>query len=277
MQLKHNQRRTISAATARIPDMEKDDKSSIWPRPQWRNSGDPAVVLYFAFGDLGAVPTIPGERYRTRGIPPGVDVLHQRNAELATWPGYPLSGGLGRVLRQDQPHLVAHASRASDVLMLRGTLADPPSLDYLRDVTGVLTGLLDRGIDIVVDPLTLTIFDAASWHKHHRGDDLFDVRRHVLILNSPDDAPGTARVHTRGMARFARPDIDIRAVPAAAAAAMGQLAEQLASYQALGGIIAEGHQIDIEPLGQPLRARRMARSGSPEDNTRIEFVWPAAD
>lgn len=256
--------------------MDKPD-NVIWSRPQWRSSGRDALVLYFAFGELGEMPPIPGERYRTRGIPAGVQVLQQKNAELATWSGYPLSGGLGDALQADQPALVAQARRAADVLMLRGTLPDPQDLDYLRDVTGVLTALLDRGACAIVDPLTLSIFDAAGWQAQHRGDDRFAVRRHVLIMSDADTAPDTVRVHTRGMARFARPDIAIRHVPAAAAAAIGQLAEELATYQALGGLIAEGHSIDIEPLGRPLRAHHLEDAGQRFDNARVEFAWPAAD
>lgn len=255
--------------------MDKPD-TVIWPRPQWRSSGSEALVLYFVFGELGEMPPIPGERYRTRGIPPGVQVLQQANAQLATWPGYPLSGGLGNALQAEQPSLVEQARAATDVLMLRGTLPDPQDLDYLRDVTGVLTALLDRGGIAIVDPLTLSIFDADSWQSQHRGDDRFEVRRHVLIMSDADTAPDTVRVHTRGMSRFARPDVNIRQVPAPAAAAIGQLVEELATFQALGGLIAEGHSIEIEPLGQPLRAQHLPDAQGHGDNAQIEFVWPSA-
>lgn len=256
--------------------MDKPD-NVIWPRPHWRSSGRDALVLYFVFGELGDMPAIPGEHYRTRGLPAGVQVLQQKNAKLAPWPGYPLSGELGSALLSDQPALVEQARRADNVLMLRGTLPDPRDLDYLRDVTGVLTALLDRGACAVVDPLTLSIFDAASWQAQHRHDDRFEVRRHVLIMSDADTEPGTIRVHTRGMARFARPDIAIRQVPAAAAAAIGQLAEELAAHQALGGVIAEGHRIEIEPLGRPLHAHHLADAPQRFDNARVEFVWPATD
>ncbi|MCE5233810.1 MAG: hypothetical protein ABFC67_04085 [Mizugakiibacter sp.] len=247
----------------------------VWPRPQWSVSGQEAVVLWFVFGDFDAELPVDGAAYRTRGVPDGVEFARYRNADLAAWAGYPLAGSLGRLLGEEEPALLARAAHAQECLVLRGTLPDPADLDYLHDCVGLIAALNDLGGIAVVDPQMLSIFDAETWRRRYFADAAFTVREHVLILCSEDaEHAGRLHVHTRGMRKFARPDLSIRNVPAAAAGAAGQLAERFAQFQALGGRIADGHEVALDDT-LAMRARRAGDLDDPAfNNLHVALVWP---
>ena len=247
-----------------------------WPRPHWKDSGDEAFLLWFVFGDFGEGFSVDAQRYRTRGTPPGIDVVRYVNRELAKWDGYPLAGMLGRILYDENPLLVERAKRAGECAMLRGSIADPADFDALRDLIGTLTALVDAGGVAVVDPQTLSMFDAATWHERFFAADAFQPRDHVLVLCDEDEEnPGRRRVHTRGMRKFARADIDIRNVPTELSDAAGGLAGELIDHQARGGLVPDGHVIELQGAGTSMTVRR---AGGPHDpgfsNRYLALRWP---
>lgn len=247
-----------------------------WPRPQWRDSGDEALLVWFVFGDFDADLAIDGPRYRTRGTPAGVEVIRYVNRELAKWDGYPLAGTLGRVLWDENARLFEQARQAGECVMLRGAIPDPSDLDALRDLVGTITALTDRGAAAVVDPQILSMFDAAEWRRRYFADDVFGSREHVLILSSEDERhAGRHWVHTRGLRKFARPDVSIRNVPLEAIDAAGGLADRFADFQALGGIVDESREVMVAGLPRGMRARLAGSLEDPDFNNRhLALHWP---
>ena len=248
---------------------------SIWPRPQWQDSGEHALLLWFVFGDFEADFAIDAERYRTRGTPAGVDVVRYANRELAKWDGYPLAGALGKLLWEEDARLFERATRAGECVMLRGTIADPPDLGPLRDLVGTITALIDVGGVAVVDPQTLSMFGADAWRMRHARD-AFSAREHVLILCNEDTRhAGRLHVHTRGLRKFARPDVSIRNLPPAAASLAGELAERFVDFQCAGGVVADGHEVELEGAPEGVRARVAGELDDPEFNNRhLALRWP---
>jgi hypothetical protein len=247
-----------------------------WPRPQWQDSGDPAFLLWFVFGDFEPDFKIDATTYRTRGTPSGIEVVRYVNRELAKWDGYPLDGALGRLLWDENARLFERAKKARECVMLRGALADPSDLDALRDLIGTITALTDLGGIAVIDPQTLSMFDAGEWRERFFADDAFDARDHVLILCSEDArTSGRLHVHTRGMRKFARPDISIRNVPPGAANVAGELADRFVGFQALGGIVADGHAIETEGAPANMTIHRTGTLDDPEfNNVHLALRWP---
>ena len=248
-----------------------------WPRPQWQDSGEQAFLLWFVFGDFDADFAIDAHLYRTRGTPAGVDVVRYVNRELAKWDGYPLSGALGKLLWEEDARLFERATRAGECVMLRGAIADPPDLDPLRDLVGTLSALADLGGVAVVDPQTLSMHGADAWRKRHARD-AFSARDHVLILCSEDTRnAGRLHVHTRGMRKFARPDVSIRNLPPAAANLAGELAERFVEFQCAGGLVADGHAVQLEGASAALRVHVAGEPDDPEFNNRhLALHWPDA-
>lgn len=245
-----------------------------WPRPQWRDSGEQALLLWFVFGDFEPDFQIDAERYRTRGTPEGIAVVRYANRELAKWNGYPLAGTLGGLLYEEDTALFEQAKRARECVMLRGTLADPADLDSLRDLLGTITALTELGGVAVIDPQTLSMFDGAEWRHRFFAHDAFTARDHVLILCN-DDARNTGRlhVHTRGLRKFARPDISVRNVPPDAAEAAGELAARFVDFQVRGGLVPDGHAIDLDgvPVGLQVRS---AGEDAEFSNRVLALRWP---
>jgi len=247
-----------------------------WPRPQWHDSGDEAFLLWFVFGDFDPDLRIDAHKYRTRGLPAGIDAVRYANRALERWDGYPLAGTLGRLLWDEDARLFERAKAAGDCWMLRGTLQDPPDLDALRDLTGSIAALCDGGGIAVVDPQILSMFDAMQWSRRHLARDAFVAREHVLILCDEDEShAGRVRVHTRGMRKFARPDIDVRNVPPHAANLAGELAARFVEFQCAGGLVADGHVVEFDDAPDGLVAHLAGTLDDPAFNNRhLALRWP---
>lgn len=255
--------------------MPTDAAGGHWARPYWHASGEDARLLYFVFGafagDACALPAV-------QRLPPGIACTGYRHAALRQWEGYPLAGSLGAVFEDEVPRALAAAREAPDVLRLAGSVPDPANLDYLRDTLHVVTDLMDAGGVAVVDPQTSDLFDHDAWRRRFGAAHADTLRQHVLVLcdGDPDDA-ARQWVHTRGMRKFARPDLGITGVPPGEADRAGALCVQLVDMLARGGHIADGQVLGVDGLPAPLVARLHNDAGNPRFyNTHVALAWPRA-
>lgn len=247
-----------------------------WSRPHWSRDENRAMLLYFVFGAF-ATELQPGlSAYASNGLPHGVEMRRIPKAMLAHWEGHPLRGALGEVLRESNPDAFEAARKAPECLMLRGELSDSESLVYLRDVIGVVTALLDAGGIAVVDPQILEVFPVDDWRARFVGPECATPRNHVLVL-CQDDASGGAWIRTRGMRKFARPDISIRRVPQAEVQRAGAVAARLVELEARGMRFGDGATVDVEGIAGGLQVTRGGSVDDPEfNNTKLELIWPKA-
>jgi len=246
-----------------------------WPRPYWQAGGDAKAMLqFYVFGAFRPELAIPARNYGSPGLPAGVEIQRFQNAVLRKWEGWPLGGSLGALLREDTPEAFETARLAPDVLVLRGELDDPATLDYLRDTLGVLAGMLDAGASAILDPQILTLFDATHWRRHYLVKGGAPPRHHALILSS-EDGGGRHWVHTRGMRKFARPDISLVNVPGVELERAGVLAEKLVELLALGARFDADQPLEVDGLAAPLFARPGGDLDDPRfNNLHVEFRWP---
>lgn len=245
-----------------------------WTRPQWSRDEAKAMMLYFVFGQFAEQPELDLSAHASEGLPPGMEMRRIPKAMLAHWEGHPLRGALGEILRDGNPDAFEAARKAPECLMLRGELPDSESLTYLRDTMGVVAALLDAGGIAVIDPQILEIFAADEWRARYADADISAPRNHVAILCHDDDA-GNARIKTRGMRKFARPDVSIRQVPQDDVQRAGAVAARLVDLQARGMRFGEGSTVDVDGLPDGLCVTRGGSLDDPEfNNTHIELVWP---
>lgn len=249
-----------------------------WTRPHWSRDEARAMLLYFVFGEFAAEPELDLSAHGSRGLPQGVEILRIPKDRLAHWDGHPLRGALGGILREGHPAAFEDARRAPECLMLRGELPDADSLVYLGDTLGVIAALLDEGGVAVVDPQILEIFSAADWRERYIGEAASESRNHVAILCNDHAAGDTDQwIHTRGMRKFARPDVSIRGVPQSAVQDAGAVAARLAELGARGMRFGDGSKVDVEGLPDGLHITRGGSLDDPEfNNTHIEMSWPNA-
>ncbi len=240
-----------------------------WKRPYWHASDEQATLLYFVFGRFHGDAATPV-------LPDGIRSTRHAHAALRDWDGYPLAGSLGEVLAADAPHAFEAARDTPDVLRIAGTLRDPASLDYLRDTLEAIARSFDAGAVAVVDPQVSGLYDRAAFMHRLATGNGSSLRQHFLVLCDADpDDPDRQWVHTRGLRKFARPDISLTRVPAGETDRAGALCRQLADMQALGGRFAEGQPLPVDEVG----VFRAHHAGSPGDprffNTHVELRWPA--
>ena len=247
-----------------------------WSRPHWSRDEAKAMLVWFVFGGFPAEPKLDLTAHGSHGLPQGVEILRIPKDRLAHWDGHPLRGALGEILREGNPGAFELARKAPECLMLRGELADADSLAYLRDTLGVVSALLDVGGVAVADPQILELFSADDWRTRYTPDTIAAPRSHVLVL-CQDDTGGTAWIKTRGMRKFARPDISIRGVPQADVQRAGAVAARLADLQARGMRFGDDSSVDVEGLPDGLKVKRGGSLDDPEfNNTHLELVWPNA-
>jgi hypothetical protein len=244
-----------------------------WSRPHWSRDEARAMLLYFVFGEFAAEPKLDLTAHGSHGLPQGVEILRIPKDRLAQWDGHPLRGALGGILRDGNPDAFDAARKAPECLMLRGELADADSLAYLRDTLGVVTALLEAGGVAVVDPQILEMFSADDWRARYKDDAIATPRSHVLVL-CQDDTGDTAWIKTRGMRKFARPDISIRRVPQSEVQRAGAVAARLADLQARGMRFGDGSTVDVEGLPDGFKIERGGSLDDPEfNNTHLEIEW----
>ncbi|HET7593099.1 MAG TPA: hypothetical protein VFK00_08860 [Rhodanobacteraceae bacterium] len=247
-----------------------------WTRPRWSRDEARAMLVYFVFGEFAAEPTLDLSAHGSQGLPQGVEILRIPKERLAHWQGHPLRGALGDILRDGNPAAFETARKAPECLLLRGELADPDSLAYLRDTLGVISALLDAGGIAVVDPQILELFSAEDWRVRYAGGNPASSRRHVAVLCS-DGAADHAWIHTRGLRKFARPDISIRGVPREQVQHAGEVAARLAELQVQGMRFGDGSTVDVEGIPGGLTVTRAGSLEDPEfNNTHLEMDWPSA-
>jgi hypothetical protein len=210
-----------------------------WPRPAFQPTGNKALVWYQIYGHFPDTVDISRGKYRCGGVPAGIMLEHYFRADHEdTVTGFLKHPFFAAALKRELPGLAGGVDSAPECTIIRGEVPDTANLDYLRDVVGLVAWFLDNGGLAVLDPQTLQWYGHEKW----RGE-LFEpggpaARHHVVILVS-EDKDGLW-LHTRGMRKFARPDVSIHSVPASQRDAAIELLNRLVELQASGQIIAEG-------------------------------------
>lgn len=245
-----------------------------WPRPHFMPGGGDAFLFYVAFTEAPAEWTVSGSQYRTAGFPPGLEVMAygpDNNPQVVD--GF-RNGPLRDRLAEQAPDLLDKVAQTRGCVIFRGHIADPETLDYHRDVIGLLQWLIDQGAGAILDMTAAEWWSPGDWRSR-----VFDPseplpHRHVTIYASPQD-DGRIWLHTRGMLKYGRPDISFRRVPIAEQARAADIVNRFIELQALGGIVAEGQAIRIAGVPDGMAARHSGDIDDPDFNNRhIAFDWP---
>jgi hypothetical protein len=249
------------------------DELKSWPRPYFvPNGGDP-LLFYAIFGEFDLTRVLSPSKYRTSGKPEWLDLVTFNRSQHADVISAYQSGAIWDMLSRDTPLTANEAERAPQCIGLRGEPADPPTLDYFRDVIGVVTWLLDVGGSAVFDPQMLWLWSADEWREEAFATGEPSPDRHTTIMVSEEEG-GTSWYHTRGMRKFGRPDLSVRGVGSAHAEGVTLLLERFVEYQAFGGVIPEGEEVRTQTLPPGGVCRRCGSHEDPEfNNVHVEIEW----
>jgi len=250
-----------------------------WPRQFFEPSDDKALVWYQIYGHFPDAIEISQSAYRCSGVPTGISVgNHTQAGDGEDWTSFvkhPLSAAR---LHDQLPKFAQAVETAPDCTIIRGEVPDSATLDYLRDVVGLVTWFFDHGAVAVLDPQTLTWYDREKWRREVFEPNGPVPRQQVVILFS-DEADGASAksfwYHTRGMRKFARPDLSIHHVPPQYQTAVVDMLNRLIEAQAFGGLVPEGQLIQMQSLPPGMTCHHAGDLNDPDfNNTHIEIQWP---
>ncbi len=180
-----------------------------WPRPYFKATEQQTKVFFVCFGK-GPFSDLPLSRARF-GLP-DIDLLnridvreHQRAASQAWFEGW-WSGAFAAVAERDLgPDLPLLTT--SDVCFTLGLeLADQADVSPQQSVWGLARWLCERGANVVLD------VHAFHFRTRQNVDELdfggSDVLRDIkLVLEAEPTRDGLHLMHTRGLCKFARPEL----------------------------------------------------------------------
>ncbi len=247
-----------------------------WQRPHHVAVDDSAFLLYWVFGAFQPGVEIDARGYRTRGLPTGVSgQVYLHDSVRGTAPD-PLADPMGALLRAKAEATFDAARATPHAMLIRGELPDQVNLLYLRDIIGFIQSLIDAGGVAVLDVQSMALRNALQWRESMFAPDAPRALNEVVMLRSKDDHhAGRAWLHTRGLRKFARPDLSIRNVPQDAVFNAQLVLERAADYLIAGGVFAEGGEVRMSVAPPGLIAHTVGDLDDPDFNNRhTGFVWP---
>jgi hypothetical protein len=208
-------------------------------------------------------------RHHADRVPEELQASSHERASAPEWfAGFFARPGLGFGMDRafgDGADAVRAAERGT---VLRGDFTDPQNLQYLRNTVGVVSALFDQGGLGVLDLHACRWWSVQEWRRRFVGENRLRVQDHIQIVVTDDDRhhPGLW-VHTRGMRKFGRPDLQIKHVPGEwtpdnrRVKAAGNLLNSVAEYLCSGAVIEGG-----QTLSFPGRSNRCAFRLTPDDS-----------
>lgn len=259
-----------------MPPAFHDRPLQDWPRRYYQPGGGDAQVAYVVFGRLAESLDMSGAAYRTRGLPEGVEAMRFERRDHPEFFRAYNEGPIWSTLKAEDPALAALIRGQEACVLVHGEAGDQPTLNYLRDVVGVLTALLDNGGVAIHDRQTYRFWSPGDWRREIFDHSQSYPRQHTVIYVSREDRGGEW-IYTHGMRKFGRPDISARNVPADHREAAIELCNRFIELQAFGGIIPDGQEIRMGSLPQGMVCHRRGGVDDPDfNNVRVEIAWPGS-
>ncbi|XUM20236.1 hypothetical protein ACRAVF_21955 [Bradyrhizobium oligotrophicum S58] len=248
-----------------------------WPRPQFAAGGNDPFLFYVVYGSVDMGQPMSRSAYRSEGPPNGIELMGYGPSVHPDVVSSFRSDVLWERLTDADPELAARIAAQDSCLIIKGEIKDPPTLNYFRDVIGLLTFCLDHGGVAIYDPQMFKWWLPAEWRARAFEGGQTALHDHVTILISVE-ADGTAWYHTRGMRKFGRPDISVHRVREEHRDAIIELINRFIELLASGGSVPNGREIRMRTLPDGMTCWRRGSSDDPDfNNEHIEIVWPGSD
>jgi hypothetical protein len=247
------------------------DPGDIWARPLWTPGGGDPFVYFVVFGADADLLEIDGDEHRVDEVPDGIDA-HEMGPD---WVQSFFEPPIGAELRRSDPDTAAEAEASESCIIVTGSVADAPTLDYLRNAIGITTAALDTGAVGVLSLQTFDLFDPERWRDEVFEADRTLAHRLVTVLLSEEDAGTDGQwVHTRGLRVFGRPDLSVRGVTPDQLETTNQLIGALVAQLARGLVIDDGMTMDV---GSDVGTLTFDRRGDLDDpdfnNEHLAITW----
>jgi hypothetical protein len=233
---------------------------SAWLRPYHEPQGGVASVTLFVFAERPLDLRVPFSRSQ-HGLPAefdfdALDIRQHVRADTPDWFDGFFRKEMRRIARDDLGDAAERLDELEAAYSIGVELEEPSELGYLQACWATATWLCDAGALFVHDP------HAIKWHEARSVlalDPLreFDLEHEVTLVFETDGTPGFGNVtHTRGLAKFGRPDVLLFGAEPEDARATAGLLNALALRAALGA---------------PLRANQIVRPANLEPRSLVPY------
>lgn len=250
----------------------KMDSLKVWERKYFTKPLDSPFLFYCIHGNFSADFKISSGKYRTAGAPLGCELMKYGPDKHPDYVKSFMDGYLWETLTQEDSTLANQIVNSKECIIIKGQFKDTSNLNYLRDVVGVITYLLDHGGVSVYDPQGFKFYGKKDWVENIFAPNGSVPRNHVLILYSEEN--GLKWYHTRGLRKFGRPDLSIHDVPSQYEDAIYDLFNRFIEYEGFGGIIQEKQAIKLASLPSGMWCENKGDFDDLDfNNKHIEIHW----
>lgn len=235
-----------------------DERVAAWPRPYFK-AGDARTKLFFVCFAKAPLSALEPSRARF-GLPSAelaaqVDVREFQRASAREWFENWWGGAFGVIAEQDLGPEVERLKQSDVCYTLSLDLDDQPDLQPLQTMWGLSRWLCARGVDVVLDVhafryRTRQQLEALSFEGS-------DVERDVkLVFERNPTRDGLHLLHTRGLCKFARPEL-LAFIQPEDLGVLGRSLSQLAQTLMLGAAasqvrlrVVEGVELALAPSSE---------------------------
>jgi hypothetical protein len=219
-----------------------------WSRSQYQELPLQQLHYLVIFGNIDeSLPPLDSIRYRSAGLPEGIELeFASREESPELWDQFQ-KGPAWVLFCESAPTIVDAITSSPTCVIARGQIADSDNLEPLGNIIGIITSLLDSGGIVVYDVLTATWFDSLNWKMSVFEPCLEGLAKLVLVQQEAENQD-ESWIYTRGMRRFARPDVSFRNVPNDAIAEAELLVEFLTYSMMDGAVIPNGKELIFKDL-----------------------------
>lgn len=251
--------------------VDKSETLENWDRKYFTKPLNKISVFYVVHGNFSADFKVTPE-YRTKGIPEGIELMKYGPKKYPEEVTAMLKGFVWDEMKAKRPELSKQMLDSKECFIIKGELADRSDLNYLRDLVGVITYLLDHGGVSVFDAQSLMFFGKEDWHERIFDPNGAVPRNHIMIFCS--DEKGGKWFHTQGMGKFGRPDLSIHNVPPKYEEGVTDMLNRFIEYEAFGAIIPDNKEVKMKNLPPGMRCENKAAKKEPVlNNAFVEINW----
>ena len=200
-------------------------------RRYYQDIGYKPFLFFIIFGVSGEDLEVSREKHKVDELPDGLDIRTFTREMHGDWIDGWFTGAYESVLRKADSALFESCRNSNECTVLQGYVKKDSTLDYMKNVIGIIQAFIDKGALGILDPQTITLYSPEQWTDRFFDKDV-NAQNHVMILYSEED--NGYWLHTRGMAEFGRPDIGIDGVPEEKVHDYEQLINQMIYYGGQG-------------------------------------------
>jgi hypothetical protein len=200
-----------------------------WPRPYFEATEQQTKIFFVCFGKA-PLAELPLSRARY-GLPESealkqIEVREHQRASSGAWFEGWWSGSFAAVAQRDLADDLALLTTSDTCFTLGLELADQPDLSPQQSVWALARWFCERGAHVVLDvhPYKFRTRPDVEQLDFAGSDVLRDIK---LVLESEPTRDGLHLMHTRGLCKFARPEL-VGFVAPGDAALVGQAMNQIA-------------------------------------------------